>query len=76
MDCMVCGVTKDGAMARVGKEREAEARALDGVGEMTFTGRPMGGMVSVTTEALADDALRGKIIAMALENARSLPPKG
>ncbi len=72
---MVCGVHQGGAMFRVGKAREEAARAIDGAGPMTFTGRPMGGMIEVEEDAFADDGRRRQWIALALENARSLPPK-
>jgi len=80
---MICGVHKDGAMFRVGKDREAEAHSLDGVGKMLFTGRPMGGMVDAAPEAMvdaapeamADDSTRGHLMALALAHAKSLPPK-
>jgi TfoX/Sxy family transcriptional regulator of competence genes len=72
---MVCGVHKDGAMFRVGKSREAEAREIEGAGELTFTGRPMGGMIEVTEAALAEDNKRAIWIRLALSNALSLPPK-
>ncbi len=72
---MVCGVHRDGAMFRVGKPREAEARAIPGTGPMEFTGRPMGGMVAADAEAMADDHRRQRLLALALANAASLPPK-
>ena len=72
---MVCGVHTGGAMFRVGKEREAEARAIEGAGALTFTGRPMGGMIEVDEDALADDARRSQWIALSLANASRLPPK-
>lgn len=72
---MVCGVHTGGAMFRVGKPREAEAMAIEGAGPMTFTGRKMGGMIDVGDDALADDKRRAQWIALALENAASLPPK-
>lgn len=72
---MVCGVHQGGGMFRVGKSREAEARAIDGAGELTFTGRPMGGMIEVDETAMADDERRGKWIALAVTNAASLPAK-
>lgn len=72
---MVCGVHAGGAMFRVGKPREAEARAIEGAAEMTFTGRPMGGMIEVDDDAVADDTRRGKWIALSVANAASLPPK-
>lgn len=72
---MVCGVHTGGAMFRVGKPREEAARAIPGAGPMLFTGRPMGGMIDVAEEALADDDRRGQWIAMSIENAAALPPK-
>lgn len=72
---MVCGVHKDGAMYRPGKEREAQA--LDaGAAPLSFTGRPMGGMVEIDEGAFADDALRQTLTQLSLANAASLPPKG
>lgn len=72
---MVCGVHSGGAMFRVGKPNEAAARAIDGAGPMMFSGRPMGGMIDVTDEAMAEDARREAWLAMALAHARTLPPK-
>ena len=72
---MLCGVSPRGCMFRVGKELEAEARAIDGAGPMNFTGRPMGGMIDVTEEAFQDDARRALWLALSLTNARSLPAK-
>lgn len=72
---MDCGTYRDRGMFRVGKEREADARALPGTREMDFNGRPMGGMVEALPEALADDAARKALTGLALDYARSLPPK-
>ena len=72
---MVCGTYRDRGMFRVGKERETEARAVPGTAEMAFNGRPMGGMVEASPDALADDGLRGRLMALALDHARSLSPK-
>ncbi len=72
---MVCGVHKGGGMFRVGKSRYEAALAIKGVEKLSFTGRPMGGMVEVSDAVMADDAVRGPLIDMALEDARSLPPK-
>lgn len=72
---MVGGVHKGGGMFRVGKAAEAQARALDGVGPMMFTGRPMGGMVDADEDAMSDDARRATLTRMALDYAQSLPPK-
>ena len=72
---MICGVHDGGGMARVGKARESEAVSLPGIDPLSFTGRKMGGMVDVAEEVIADDERRAQIVAMALEYARSLPPK-
>lgn len=71
---MLCGVHKGGGMFRVGKPRHAEALEVEGAGPMQFTGRPMGGLVDVTDEAMADDARRGKLMALALKNVKELEP--
>ncbi len=72
---MLGGVHNGGGMMRVGKERYDEALKIEGTAPLSFTGRPMGGMVDVSEDALADDARRGALVALALENVRSLPPK-
>ena len=72
---MVCGVHRGGGVFRVGKDSEAEALALSGVGPMQFTGRWMGGMVEVTDEAMADDATRATLMHLSLPHAKRLPPK-
>jgi len=72
---MVCGVHQGGGMARVGKVAEPEALKIDGISPLSFTGRPMGGMVDVSPDVFEDAALRAKIVTLALAYARSLPPK-
>ncbi len=72
---MVCGVHKDGAMYRPGKSREAEALAL-GAEPLSFTGRPMGGMVELDPGSFNDTELRSVLTQLSLANAASLPPKG
>jgi hypothetical protein len=68
---MVCGIHKDGAMFRVGKNQEAEAKAIEGAGAMMFTGRKMGGLI----DAFVDDERRALWMGMSLRHAQSLPPK-
>ena len=72
---MICGITKDHAMYRPGKDREAEALAA-GAQPLSFTGRKMGGMVEIDLGAFEDAALRANLTALSLANAASLPPKG
>lgn len=73
---MICGVHAGGAMFRPGKSREVEALALAGVEPLSFTGRPMGGMVEVDEAAYADDDVRAALTQLSLANAASLPAKG
>ena len=49
--------------------------AVPGAAAMMFTGKPMSGMIDLSDEAVADDARRGRVIAMALSFVRTLPPK-
>ncbi|SLN18877.1 hypothetical protein PSA7680_00667 [Pseudoruegeria aquimaris] len=72
---MVCGVHAGGAMFRVGKAREAEALAIPGAAPLSFTGRPLGGMIETDAAALGDDGRRGLWMALALAHASALPPK-
>jgi TfoX/Sxy family transcriptional regulator of competence genes len=72
---MVCGVHKGGAMVRVGKAGYDEALMLAGVTPMMFTGKPMAAMVDVADASVEDDAIRGRLLDLALATVRALPPK-
>ena len=72
---MVCGVHNGGAMMRVGKSNEAAALAVEGVGPMLFTGKPMGGMIDVSPDTVADDERLSRLMALAVGYVRALPPK-
>ena len=72
---MLCGVTKDGGMFRVGKVNEATAVGMDGVDPLSFTGRKMGGMVEVTADLIEDRDRFDQIMQLALEFVGGLPPK-
>lgn len=72
---MICGVHAKGGMARVGKAQEAEALEMEGIAPLSFTGRPMGGMVDVADTVFEDDAKREKILALARAFVGDLPPK-
>lgn len=72
---MLCGVHKDGGMARVGKERERAALALEGVAPLSFTGRKMGGIVEFDEAALEDEETREAVLALARDFVGSLPAK-
>lgn len=72
---MICGVHKGGAMFRVGKPNDAEARAIEGVGPMIFTGKPMQGFVECDDEVVVDDARRTALLSLSLGFVKTLPPK-
>ena len=72
---MLCGVHKDGAMARVGKEHERVALEIEGISPLSFTGRPMGGMVDMDEGILADAPRLDKLMSLALAFVSTLPPK-
>lgn len=72
---MLCGVHKDGGMARVGKDNEAAALELDGVDPLSFTGRKMGGMVEMTPAALENDETRSAVLKLAADFVGSMPAK-
>ena len=69
---MLCGVHSGGGMFRVGKDNQDAALAVDGAGPMRFTGRPMGGMIDATDAAMAVDAGRARLMALALSFVGSL----
>ena len=63
-----------GYMFRVGKERQAEALAIDPlVNPMMMGGRQFGGMVELPYDG-PDEAVTALLL-LALKNAKSLPPK-
>jgi hypothetical protein len=72
---MLCGVHQDGGMARVGKENEAAALQLEGVTPLSFTGRPMGGMVDLDANVITDYQRRADVMALAIEYVENLPAK-
>lgn len=72
---MLCGVHKDGGMARVGKDNEAAALELDGVEPLSFTGRRMGGMVDVSEASIAHPGIRDAVLTLAKDFVESLPAK-
>lgn len=72
---MLCGVHKDGGMARVGKANEATALELDGIDPLSFTGRKMGGMVDISEAAIEDEKILRAVLSLAREFVESLPPK-
>lgn len=72
---MVCGCHRGGAMFRTGKAGYAAALALPGVQPLQMGARTMAGMVGAPPAVLADAALRGRLMALALATVATLPPK-
>jgi TfoX/Sxy family transcriptional regulator of competence genes len=72
---MLCGVHKEGGMARVGKDKEASALELEGIEPLSFTGRKMGGMVDIGEEVFADESTLREVLSLAREFVESLPAK-
>ena len=71
---LACGIMKDDLMVRVGKEGH-HAAIERGAREMEFTGRPMRSMVVVPGDALRTEQALGEWVTLAVEHARSEPPK-
>ena len=71
---MACGMVGDDLMVRVGPDRHDEARTR-GATEMTFTGRPMRGMVIVPAALLTTEDDLQPWIDQAVTYARAQPPK-
>jgi len=72
---MVCGTFRDRGMFRVGRAQEADALALPGTKPMDMGARPMPGMIEALPAAMADDAVRTRLLALAVGFAGSLPGK-
>ena len=72
---MLCGVHKGGGMFRVGKELEAEALAIEGASEMSFTKRPMPGFIDANEDLFEDDTRRQQILALAKTYVGAMPSK-
>jgi TfoX/Sxy family transcriptional regulator of competence genes len=72
---MVCGVLDDDLMLRVGPDAYASALAKPHVRLMTFTGRPMRGMVYVSAAGVRTAKALRAWIARGLRFTQALPAK-
>jgi TfoX/Sxy family transcriptional regulator of competence genes len=72
---MLCGIHKGGGMFRVGRDSGAAALAVPGARPMTFTGRPMPGMVETDPDLLADPVRRRALLDLALGFNAAQPAK-
>jgi TfoX/Sxy family transcriptional regulator of competence genes len=72
---MSCGVIKDELIVRVGPDlfdtwiEKPHARPFD------FTGKPMNGWITVSSEGLTEDQELREWVSLGVEFASSLPPK-
>ncbi len=72
---MAVGPVREILMVRVGPDDYEAALQEDEARELTFTGRPMRGMVEIDVAALEDDAVLADWIDRGVAFASSLPPK-
>ena len=73
-DNLVVAASRRGLLARVGKERQADALAMPGSRPMVMRGRAMEGYIYADPGALDARALQGWI-RLAVEYVRTLPAK-
>jgi TfoX/Sxy family transcriptional regulator of competence genes len=69
------GSRRGSLMLRIGPENEAWALTLPGVVPVVMGSRRMKGYVRLTESALADDAVRERLLNAAVGFTLSLPPK-
>lgn len=72
---MACGPVNQILMVRVGPDDYEAALTRPEAGELTFTNRPMRGMVEIDVESLEDDKLLEEWVQRGFDFAMSLPPK-
>ena len=72
---MVCGITRDDFMVRVGPDNHEAALERTGARPMDFAGRPMRGMVFVDAAGYTSDLQLNEWVELALAFGTSLPPK-
>jgi hypothetical protein len=72
---LLCGAREDGMLVRLGKGRDAWALEISGIAPMVMQGRAMSGWVRASARAYGDDAIRHRLVDVALEFNRTLPKK-
>lgn len=72
---MCCGIVGDDLMVRAGPERYEALLAEPHARPMDFTGRPMKGMLYVSSAGVKDDAALASWVERGVDFALSLPPK-
>ena len=72
---MACGVIGEDLLVRLERDEVEAALALEHVGPMDFTGRPMSGFVLVDAAGVADDEELARWVDTGADFAASLPAK-
>ena len=73
---MLCGIdNKDNLMVRVGPNQYVQALARKHAREMDFTGRPLKGMVYVSSDGFKTKADLSRWVQLGLRFTSTLPPK-
>ena len=72
---MCVGVVDDILMARVGPDQYEDCLGEEHAREMTFTGKPMKGLVYVDPEGISTDAQLGQWVGRCLDFIATLPEK-
>jgi TfoX/Sxy family transcriptional regulator of competence genes len=72
---MFIGIRNSSLMARIGRERHADALALPHVRVMDFTGRPMKGYVYIDPPAIADHKDLEAWVQWCVQYVKRLPTK-
>ena len=72
---MACGVLGEDLIVRLGDEEGEKALKEDGIRPFDFTGKPMTGIVFVSSERTADDAGLAEWVDAGADYAASLPAK-
>ena len=70
---MACGVLGEDLIVRLDREESAKALAEDGVRPFDFTGKPMKGIVYVSSERTSEDAELAEWVEVGVDYATSLP---
>ena len=72
---LMCAARTGSMLIRLGKENEAWALEIPGITPMMMNARRMHGWVRATPEVYGDDALRQRLLDVALGFNKSLPKK-
>ncbi len=72
---MCCGIVGDELMLRVGVKQYEDVLTNPDARPMDFTGRPMRGMVYISSSGFGSDESLSRWVDRALDSVNTLPPK-